>query len=420
MKATIGKGAAGGTAAAPPSKSYTIRALFAAALAEGESCIHDPLISDDTEAAAGVLSQLGTKIERHSDYWAVSGGHLNPPLQRLNCRQSAATLRFLAPVSATLEGTSLITFAPGLARRPMTPLFDIFSQLGVSSELTDNYLNIHGTGGKLNANDISLPGNISSQFISGLLLAAPSISGGLTIRLSTRAESRDYLLMTIDCLRKFGIEVESNNTFTEFKVKRQIYKPADYTVEGDWSSASYFLGLGAISSPMTVNGLNPDSFQGDRFMLNCLRRMDAELTVKEDRVTVSPSHLKSLDADLNEAIDLLPTVACLAAVAEGQSTLTGLSRARLKESDRVKATAENLSRMGIRVEEAHDSLVIIGGNPHGAMIDSFDDHRIVMAFAMLAAVCGDTVVNGAECVDKTYPGFWADFKKAGGKVILDE
>ncbi len=420
MKATIGKGADGGTVVAPPSKSYTIRALFAAALADGESRIHNPLVSDDTEAAAEVLTQLGAKIERRSEYWTISGGHLKPPHKKLNCRQSAATLRFLAPVCAALEGTSRITFAPGLARRPMSPLFDIFNQLGVSAELADNYINIYGAGGLFKANTVTLPGNISSQFISGLLLAAPLVSVGLTIRLSTPAESKDYLRMTLDCLSRFGIKIEANDDLTEFRVEQQAYKPTDYTVEGDWSSASYLLGLGSIAGAVTVTGLNPDSFQADRFVLNCLRRMDAKLTIEQNSVTVAPSRLKPLDADLNEAIDLLPTVACLTAAAEGKSTLTGLGRARLKESDRMKSVAENLKRMSIEVTEESDRVSIIGGHPHGAVIDSFDDHRIAMAFAMLATTCGDTEILGAECVNKTYPGFWDDFKKAGGKVILSE
>ncbi len=420
MKATIGKGIDGGIVTAPPSKSYTIRALFAAALVDGESRINNPLISDDTEAAAEVLSQLGAEIERHSGHWMVAGGHLKPPHQKLDCRQSAATLRFLAPVCAILGGTSRITFAPGLARRPMAPLFDIFSQVGVSAELADNYITIYGAGGRFKANTVTLPGNISSQFTSGLLLAAPLVSGGLTIRLSTPAESKDYLRMTIDCLRKFGIDIEANDNLTDFHAEQQTYKPTDYTIEGDWSSASYFLGLGAIGAQTTVTNLDPASFQADRFMLNCLRRMDAKLMIEQNSVNVTPSRPQPLDTDLNEAIDLLPTIACVAAVAHGQSSITGLRRARLKESDRVKAVAENLKLMGIDVIEESDRLTITGGSLYGAIIDSFGDHRIAMAFAMLATTCGDTVILGAECVNKTYPGFWDDFRKTGGKVILSE
>jgi 3-phosphoshikimate 1-carboxyvinyltransferase len=421
MKATIGKGITGGSIAAPPSKSYTIRALFAAALAEGESRITNPLIADDTEAAAEVLTQLGATIGRQSDFWTITGGYLKPPPhQKLNCRQSAATLRFLAPVCAALEGLSRITFAPGLARRPLTPLFGIFRQLGVTSELVDNYLNVYGRCGRFKTSAVSLPGNVTSQFASGLLLAAPLAADGLVIRLTTPAESRDYLRMTVDCLRRFGVDVKVSDDLTEFHVGHQSYRPADYTVEGDWSSASYFLGLGAIAGKVKVAGLNPASFQADRFMLNCLHTMGANLSIDGHAVTVSQSPLQAVCIDLSQAIDLLPTVACLAAVAGGQSVITGVARARLKESDRVEAVSRNLKKMGIDVVAESDQLTITGGEPRGAVIDSFDDHRIAMAFAMLAAVCGDTVILGAECVSKTYPGFWEDLKKAGGKVILSE
>lgn len=418
MKAVIDKGIAGGAVAAPPSKSYTIRALFAAALAGGRSRIANPLVADDTEAAAEALSQLGAAIERGADAWTVAGGHLKPPRQKLDCRQSAATLRFLAPVCSALEGTSRIAFAPGLARRPMGPLFDAFTQLGVASELAGNHLNICGTGGRFKTNVVSLPGNVSSQFISGLLLAAPLAEHGLEIRLSTPAESKDYLRMTLACLERFGVEAASNDNLTEFRVPRQEYRPADYPVEGDWSSASYFLGLGALAGRITVTGLNEASFQADRFILHCLRRMQAVVQIEGDRIAVAPSSLRAIDIDLNEAIDLLPTVACLAAAAEGTSVISGLGRARLKESDRVSAVIENLKRMGIAVAEAPGHMTITGGRPRGAVIDSFDDHRIAMAFAMLGALCGSTVILGAECVSKTYPGFWADFLKAGGKVVL--
>jgi 3-phosphoshikimate 1-carboxyvinyltransferase len=420
MNAIIGNGINGGAVNAPPSKSYTIRALFAAALAAGESRVGNPLFADDTAAAVEVLSQLGAGIVQESDCWTVTGGNLTPPHQVLNCRQSAATLRFLAPVCAALKGTSRITFAPGLARRPLAPLLDAFQQMGVASKLADSCFTISGRDGRFETDIVRLPGNISSQFVSGLLLAGPTAIDGLTVLMTTPAESKDYLRMTVSSLKAFGIDVAHDAGLTEFRVAHQPYRPAAYVIEGDWSSASYFLGLGAIGARVTVGGLNPDSFQADRFMLHCLRRMNAALTINGNDIAVAPSSLTAIEVDLNEAIDLLPTVACLAAVARGQSVITGLGRARLKESDRVAAVADNLKRMGIGVVEAPERLTITGGQPQGAVIDSFDDHRIAMAFAMLGGTCGGTTILGAECVNKTYPGFWADFRRAGGKVILSE
>jgi 3-phosphoshikimate 1-carboxyvinyltransferase len=418
MKARISKSTLAGTIHAPPSKSYTIRALFAAALASGTSRIINPLISDDTEAAAEVLEQLGAGIERQPGVWTITGGRLQASPQPLNCRQSAATLRFLSPLCATLNGPSRITFAPGLARRQMTLLPAILKQLGITAEQGPDYLLVPGD--RIKAGVVSLPGDVSSQFISGLLIAAPRFAQGLEINLTTPARSRDYLRMTIEYLEYFGVKVEHDAAMTAFSVGPQTYQPADYTVEGDWSGASYFLGLGAIAGPISVSGLNPDSFQADHFMLNCLERLGAGVTTGNKVINVAPTPLKAFTLNLDEAIDLLPTIACLTAAAKGTSVLTGLSRARMKESDRVRAVAENLERMGIAVTEDNDRLLITGGRPHGAVIDSFDDHRIAMAFAMLATVSGDSIIEGAECVNKTYPGFWQDFQQAGGKVILSE
>lgn len=418
MKARIIKSSIGGDVTAPPSKSYTIRALFAAATAAGTSRIINPLLSEDTEAAAEVLERLGAAIERQPGVWNVTGGHLKPTRMELNCRQSAATLRFLVPLCAALPGTSRITFAPGLARRPMTLMPAMLKQLGITVKPAPDHLLIHG--GPIKTGGVSLPGDVSSQFISGLMLAAPLFPEGVTINLTTPARSRDYLRMTMACLSRFGVNVTHNDNLTEFIILGQMGSAANYEVEGDWSGASYFLGLGALNGQICVSGLNPDSFQADRFMLNCLEQMGAAVTISNGEIKVASSSLRAVNLNLDEAIDLLPTVACLAAAANGRSVLTGLSRARLKESDRVTAVAVNLKRMGVAVAEEPDSLVITGGRPHGAVIDSFDDHRIAMAFAMLSTICGDTTIEGAECVNKTYPGFWEDFGQAGGKVTLSE
>jgi 3-phosphoshikimate 1-carboxyvinyltransferase len=205
----------------------------------------------------------------------------------------------------------------------------------------------------------------------------------------------------------------------QFKISRQDYKPIEYTVEGDWSSASYLLALGAVSGQVDVTGLNYHSFQGDRIMLNLLQSMGAEVIMNKNSVTVRKAELKAITADLSNCIDLLPTLAVLAAVAEGESIFTGISRARLKESNRVLALKDGLARMGIPITEEEDRLVITGTKPVSANIDSFGDHRIAMAFSILGSVAGDTAIEGAECVAKTYPDFWQAFKKLGGKVNLD-
>jgi 3-phosphoshikimate 1-carboxyvinyltransferase len=225
--------------------------------------------------------------------------------------------------------------------------------------------------------------------------------------------------MTIECLEKFGIKVKYSTAVDEFEVGRQEYRPTRYEVQGDWSSASYFLALGAMAGGVQVTNLSSRSLQGDKMLVDLLRRMGAMVEIGRDSVAVRKSRLKAIRADLTDCIDLLPTVAALAAVADGETELTGIERARLKESDRVAAVREGLGRIGIRVVDAKNKLTITGGKPKGAVIDSKNDHRIAMAFSILGVLVGNTIIEGAECVNKTFPEFWAILKGIGGKVRLD-
>ena len=262
-----------------------------------------------------------------------------------------------------------------------------------------------------------MPGDISSQFISALLLVAPLAEEGITIRLTTNLESKPYISMTLECLKKFGIKVNTQADLSQFEVARQEYQPTNYQVEGDWSSASCFLALGAVSEGVTVTNLKPESFQGDKIMLNLLRDMGARVSVSGNTVRVSKSRLKAITADLSDSIDLLPTMAALAAMADGVSRFSGISRARLKESNRVAAVAESLRRMDIKVTEETNKLVITGGQPRGSLIDSRNDHRIAMAFSIIGTVAGGTAIDQAECVTKTYPEFWETLNHIGGEVV---
>lgn len=417
MKALISSSEINGRAAAPPSKSYTIRSLMCAALANGKSRILNPLISDDTEAAAEVLEQVGTDIHKEKDCWQVLGGHLHEPEKDLFCRDSAATFRFMTAISSIIPGRCRLIPGPSLAKRPIEPLLTALAQLGVKCRLEGKAVIVDGN--RLQDGTVRLPGDISSQFISALLLIAPLAEECVTIRLTTPPSSKPYLEMTLNCLKKFGISIEASKDLLQFEASSQNYKPTVYQVEGDWSSASYLLALGAISGQVEVSNLNHQSFQGDRIMLNLLQEMGAEVIINENSVTVRKSKLKAITADLSDCIDLLPTLAMLAAVADGKSRFYGISRARLKESNRVLALREGLERMDVPVTEEEDRLIITGTKPAGATINSFGDHRIAMAFSILGAVAGNTTINGAECVTKTYPHFWQTFEKLGGKVKLD-
>jgi 3-phosphoshikimate 1-carboxyvinyltransferase len=225
--------------------------------------------------------------------------------------------------------------------------------------------------------------------------------------------------MTLDCLQKFGIQVIASEALDEFKIAGQSYQPTKYEIEGDWSSASYFLALGAVSGEMEVTNLNPDSLQGDKMILDFLRDMGARVETHLNSVTVGRAKLNAIHADFTDCIDLLPTVAVLAAAAEGTSEFTGIARARLKESNRVTAVKDGLEKMGIKVSEERNKLTIVGSKPKGSVIDSVNDHRIAMAFSVLGTVVGGTTINGAECVNKTFPQFWDILGSIGGKLKTD-
>ncbi len=402
---------------APSSKSYTIRGLMCAALAKGESEIIHPLSSDDTEASIDVLSKVGVHIRQEEDLWRVSGGNFHEPDTELFCGESAATLRFMTAICSLIPGKCELVSGPSLAKRPIKPLVQALRQLGVNCSCQSETAPVIVEGSRLKGGVAELAGNISSQFISALLFISPFAEEGVTIRLTTPLESKPFVLMTLECLRRFGIRV--SQALSQFEISKQAYRPAKYEVEGDWSSASYFLALGAISGGVEVENLNPESLQGDKIMLNFLRDMGALVEVNENSVVVKKSRLNALRADLSDCIDLLPTLAVLAAVADGVSELTGIERARIKESNRVAAVKEGLERMGIKVTEEKNRLVVTGSEPRGSVIDSQSDHRVAMAFSILGSVVGGTTINDAECVAKTFPQFWDILKSIGGEVKID-
>ncbi len=419
MRVSIHKSELKGKVKAPSSKSYTIRGLMCAALAQGESQIIYPLGSDDTEAAWEVLGKIGINIRKKGDFWEVNGGDFREPITDLHCGESATTLRFMTAICSLVPGKCRLRLSPSLARRPIRPLVEALKQLGVNCFYQDEEAVVIVEGGKLKGGTTELPGDISSQFVSALLLISPLAEKGVRIRLTTPLESQPYVLMTMECLQKFGIEVKSSEDLRQFEVLKQVYKPAKYNVEGDWSSASYLLAMGALCGEVEVQNLNSKSLQGDKVLLDFLRNMGALVKINEDSVTVSRSKLSAIKADLSDCIDLLPTVAVLAAAADGVSEFVGIERARLKESNRVAAVREGLERMGIKVTEERSKLTVTGSKPKGSAIDSKGDHRIAMAFSLLGTLVGGTVIEGAECVSKTYPEFWEILKSVGGEVTIN-
>ena len=419
MKASVSKSIINGGVVTPSSKSYTIRALICAALARGESEIINPLGSDDTKACQDILGKLGVRIEQCDTSWLVKGGTLHQPDSELYCRESAATQRFMTAVCSIVPGICRLTAAPSLARRPVQPLIRPLQQLGVKCNYEETDSTITVNGGNLKGGLVELPGDISSQYVSALLFISSFAEEGMTVRLTTPLESKPYVLMTLDCLNKFGVEIETSGEMREYRTARQTYKPANYTIEGDWSSASYLLAAGAIAGNIIIKGLNPKSLQADKVILDFLEDMGVSVELSDKGISVKESTLKAVQADLTNCIDLLPTIAVLAAVAEGTSEFTGITRARIKESNRVSAVKAGLEKAGISVTEEKDKLIITGGKLAGAVIDSNNDHRIAMAFSLLGLKVGNVMIENAECVAKTFPEFWDILKHIGGKVKTD-
>jgi len=323
----------------------------------------------------------------------------------------------MTAICSLIPGKCCLTSAPSLAQRPIKPLLQALRQSGVDCSCRGEVAPVIVKGGRLKGGVAELPGNISSQFVSALLLISPFAEEGVRIRLTTPLESKPYVLMTLACLERFGIKV--SQALDRFEIAKQTYKPAKYEVEGDWSSVSYFLAMGAVSGGVEVENLNPESLQGDKMMLNFLRDMGALVEINQNSVAVRKSRLNAIRADLSDCIDLLPTIAVLAATAEGVSEFVGIERARLKESNRVAAVKEGLERMGIEVTEERNKLTVAGSRPKGSVIDSRGDHRIAMAFSILGSLVGGTIIDEAECVNKTFPEFWDILKSIGSKVVIN-
>jgi len=420
MQVSIDKSEIKGIVKAPPSKSYTIRALMCAALTNGESSILAPLLSEDTEAAINVLSKIGVNVSRKSGSWQIVGDNFHTPDSDLLCGDSAATMRFMTAICSIVPGKCRLVAGPSLSTRPVKPLIGALKQLGVDCSSNGDLPPVIVEGGSLKGGITELPGDVSSQYVSALLFVAPFAEDGMLIKLSTPLESKPYVAMTLECMEKFGVNVEHDDEFRQFEISHKSYKPTEYNVEGDWSSASYLLALGALYGEVIVNNLNPDSLQGDKIIMSFLESMGASVHINKDSVSISRKTLHAIDIDLSDCIDLLPTIAVLAAMAEGTSKLTGVKRARIKESNRIAAVREGLLKSGIEVIEGEDELTICGSAPKPAIIDSKRDHRIAMAFSMLGAAAGNVIIDGAECVSKTYPEYWNALKSIGGKVKRNE
>jgi len=415
-----------GTVEAPPSKAYTHRAVIAASLSDGESRIRRPLFCEDTLATIEACKMLGAKIDMDADEKALRViGAPKPatPPDVINCRNSGSTIRFVTPICALAEGISILTGGESLRRRPMGPLLKALRSLGVQcySARRDGYPPVIVFGGGIRGGDTSIRGDVSSQFISGLIFATPKAERETRITLTSPLESKPYVEMTINIVRRHGVEVSVQEDYRHLMVPpKQEYKPSDHMIEGDYSSASFILAAAAITdSKVRVENLPAETLQGDRLIVDILRRMNVRVNVGENYVEVMgvKGALEAITVDLRDNPDLVPVCAALAASARGRTVIKGVRRLRFKESDRLVSISSEMAKLGAKVKVEDDRLEVVGGELHGAEIDPRNDHRIAMACAVAALRAeGETRILGIECINKSYPNFVRDIQFLGGDL----
>ena len=404
MDIRITPGPLEGTITPPPSKSQAHRAILAAALTNGTSTLQNVALSQDIEATLRCISALGGGWEQEGDRLRISGVWSREwdtaGLPYLDCGESGSTLRFLIPLAVTLNNGGVFTGRGRLMERPQQPYFDIFDEKGISYEQKDGVLTIRG---EWNAGKYRLPGNVSSQFVTGLLYALPLMEWESRIVLTSPLESRGYVDMTLDVLDRFGVRVEVLED--GFLVPGdQVFQARDFTIEADWSQAAFWLAAGLLGNPVLTVGLSDQSTQGDR-------------VIDEHFASFAWGTGRKVEIDVSDCPDLLPPLAVMAAFHDGTTRLTNAARLRLKESDRLATVTKMLTALGGQAEEGPDWLAIPGTRfLRGGTVDGANDHRIVMAAAIAATRCtGPVTILGAEAVNKSYPTFWEEYKRLGGE-----
>lgn len=404
----------------PGSKSHTIRAVAIASLAEGESEIRAPLVSEDTCAAVEAYQALGAEIEVTEGLWRVRGfaGHVHVPEDVIDVRNSGVTLRTAMGTCALLrEGLAVLTGDAQIRRRPAGPLAESLNDLGARVRST------RGTGtapfvveGRLRGGETTIIGT-TSQYVTGLLINAPLADGPSVIRVRELNEA-PYVAMTLDWLRRQGIRFEQDG-LTEFRVPgEQKYRPVNRAIPADWSSATFFAGGGALAgNDVLLRGLDMNDTQGDRAVVDYLRRMGAAVEVDGDGLHVRADGLVGGEFDLNDTPDALPTLAVLGCFARGTTRLANVPQARIKETDRIAVMASELGKMGARTEELPDGLIVHQSDLHAAEVDGHGDHRVVMALAVAGcALPGTTIVRGAEAAAVTFPEFVECMEALGARI----
>lgn len=403
----------------PPSKSLSHRAIIAASLSSGSSRIDNIIFSEDILATIDGMKKLGARIEKTGEKTLKIKGGIPLSLrgQSIDCRESGSSLRFLIPLSLVNTTDIIFTGEGRLVDRPLHPYYEIFQEQNIRYKTRDKGLPLE-IQGNLKAGEFQIRGDISSQFISGLLFTLPLLEGDSKIKIKGPLESKGYVDLTIDILDKFGIEIK-NKDYKEFNIRGcQKYRACDYRVEGDFSQAAFWLVGGVLGKEIRLNDLKLDSIQGDKAIVDIIKDMGGDLSLGDSTIVSKKSKTHGISIDGSQCPDIVPVLTVLAALSQGQTNIVNIGRLRIKESDRIRAISTELNKLGGDVKEVGDSLLIRGKKSlRGGRVESWNDHRIAMSLAIASIACKeDVLIGGADSINKSYPNFWKDFKSLGGHI----
>ncbi|HFZ3987972.1 TPA: 3-phosphoshikimate 1-carboxyvinyltransferase [Enterococcus faecalis] len=401
-----------------PSKSLLHRAIILSGISKDRETKLENVntISKDVEATLTCMEKLGAKIKVEGDSIRIASlGNIRKSKVELHCKESGTTLRLLLPLVSTFSKTATVDCSEGLRKRPIRELIETLEESGLYFEEKEFSIKISGN---VNSDFFRISGDISSQYVSGLLLLSSLLDQKSSIYLTTKLESRAYVKITIKVLRDFGIIVNEleDGVFEIYGGRDKILPPKEYQIEGDWSNAAFFIAGGCLGDSIKMSGLNLESSQGDKKIVQILKKAGAIIICSDDCISSNGSHLNSFEVDFSETPDLFPILSVVAALSKGQSILKGGERLKLKESNRIESTFQMLKNLGADVKKRDDGLIIQGKEIlDGGIVNSFNDHRIVMSATMASIKCKEPVsIVNAGAVKKSYPNFFDDFKKVGG------
>jgi len=419
MNCKVEKTKISGNLVCPSNKSYTHRAIFLASLADGETVIKNVLISADTQATIDACKRLGVEIKESDSNLTIKNSiNFSAADSAIDAANSGTTIRIAAAIAGLVDGKTVLSGDESLKQRPMKPLLDALESLGAKCSSTNGNPPISVTG-KINGGDVTIPGDVSSQFVSALMIVAPRTKDGIVLNIEGNLVSKPYLDATIAAMKKFGVTVNVDIPYKKYTIPSANYEPTSFTVPSDFSSLALLLSASVlVGDNLTVGIISDDLPQADKAFIDILKNLGATVTISEDSISVkSPDRLNGGIFDLSNTPDLLPPLAILALKTSKPIEISNVKHARYKETDRIAILARELPKLGIKVEEKEDGLYLESPDEmNGAHLDSENDHRLFMAFCIAGMYVGDCTISNPESVEVSYPNFISDMKKIGSKI----